>query len=223
MNFLSHIAVVEPVGDRLVFAGAVLPDLLRHVGTGHHKMPAEGRAPSEDVARVMQGIRYHVEADAFFHYCPWFAATLKEVQAFMREEGNPLAEHWSRWLLPHLLIEIVIDAHLADIRPDLPKLLYGSLQEFAERDCCEAIAAQYKAKPSALRDIIGILRRNRRPETYRSVPGVADAMRRVLARDGREVLPVEDEHHLTAPLHWLKQRVGAPPDIIQVVREGIGL
>jgi len=223
MNFLSHVAVVEPVQDRLVIAGAVLPDLLRHVGSGHHRTPDIEVGLSEGARRVLRGIRYHVEADAFFHYCPWFGQTLKELQQHMADEGNPLARHWSRWLLPHVLIEIVIDAHIADIRPDLPKVLYDCLQEFARHDGCAEVCRLYGADPEGLREIIGILIGNRRVETYDTTEGVADALRHVLAKEGMEVLSAEDESLLDSPIAWIRERLRDGEDIVLTVREGIEL
>lgn len=223
MNFLSHVAVVEPLKDRLVLAGSVLPDLLRHVGMGHHRRPRPRRTVSPAAGRTREGIEYHIDSDTFFHYSPWFAETTENLQAAMADGGNPLSDHWSRWLLPHLLIEIAIDAHLAEIRPDLPPLLYAVLREFAEHRCCPEVSAWYDADPDRLRGLIGILCANRRPETYNTVHGVADALRRVLAKEGKEVLRHDDEPLLAGPLAWLRDRLQTGPDIIRIVREGIGL
>ncbi|MEW6360098.1 MAG: hypothetical protein AB1696_27430 [Planctomycetota bacterium] len=221
MNFLSHVAVVEPVRDSLVIAGAVLPDLLRHVGLRHHRAPDTDGGLSEDARRVLQGIKYHVDADAFFHYCPWFGQTLKGLQQSMAAEGNPLANHWSRWLLPHVLIEIVLDAHIAEVRPDLPRVLYDSLQDFARHECCPEVCELYEADPDRLRELIGILIGHRRVESYNTTAGVADALRRVLARGRKKVLSAADERLLDSPIAWLRERLRNGEDIILIVREGI--
>ncbi|NOZ20258.1 MAG: hypothetical protein GXP25_04130 [Planctomycetes bacterium] len=223
MNFLSHVAVVEPIQDPLVTAGAVLPDLLRHVGLRHHRRPETDAGLSEAARRVLRGVRYHVATDAFFHYCPWFGQTLKGLQQSMADEGNPLANHWSRWLLPHVLIEIVTDAHIAEVRPDLPKGLYNSLQDFARHDCCPEVCGLYEADPDRLGGWIDILIGNRRVETYNTTCGVADALRRVLAKEGKEVLSAASEPLLGPPIAWLRERLRDGEDIILIVRKGIGL
>lgn len=223
MNFLSHVAVTEPVRDRLVIAGSVLPDLLRYVGATGHREPAPETVFSDEAKRTVQGIRLHIESDAFFHHSPWFAQALKGVQDVMVRGGNPLAQHWSGGLLAHILIEIIIDAHVAENRPDLPAVLYESLEEFAGGACCREICARYTVDAERVRGIVAVLRANRRVETYNTTPGVADALRRVLKRDEREVLRLDEEPLLDAPIVWIRTRLRSGEDVIRTVREGIGL
>lgn len=134
MNYLAH--AYRVLGDPYRVAGVSLPDWLAArtrcwrldpdllARPTPWEEPGGGR--SEARASFLAGVRQHLEEDRRFHLAPEFDAVCRELAADLRRtvsaEPRFRASFWA-----HVLVELLIDAHLMAEQPGLADRFYEAL------------------------------------------------------------------------------------------------
>ena len=125
---LRHLA------DPWVLAGTALPDWVRALRRRGRVQPEEARAQVDHsdprVAAMARGAVQHFADDQRFHSGAAFVETRKAVARDLRGVLPATAGHRPRFVA-HVLVEMLLDAHLAASRPGLVDRYYAALASLA--------------------------------------------------------------------------------------------
>lgn len=128
VNYLAH--AYRVLDDPYRVAGVSLPDWLaartRRWRLDPDRLAQAGSGRSEAQASFLAGMRQHLEEDLRFHTAPEFDALCRELAADLRRTVSTdprfRASFWA-----HLLVELLLDAHLMAERPDIVDRFYAAL------------------------------------------------------------------------------------------------
>ncbi len=128
MNYLSHAR--DHLDRPYALAGTGAPDWMR-VSDRRARLladdvPMPDRDDDSDEAELLRGVHRHFIDDKWFHQTKIFRALMREMRDHIRERHG-----YPRGLRPifraHILIEIMLDAHLMTAAPDLADRYYEGL------------------------------------------------------------------------------------------------
>jgi hypothetical protein len=216
VNTFAHARLVLPLGRPLTTAGAILPDLVRYAGArgNHRPLVVQGPAAGSDLRaqldEVAAGVRCHLEADAVFHGQRPFVDLLQGLTRFTRRDAPELANHWTRWLLPHLVAEIVLDRLLVRADPDGAESCYEAMATLRAGDVLGSVAASYEVPLAPLAWLLGEWVTRRRLHSYETLDGIAFAVERALGRFGRRVIEDSQAEAFARLVDYAEQCIGDP-------------
>jgi len=103
MNYFGHAVIAHWAHPEPTFVlGAMLPDLAALTDESLEEL---------DDPKLVQGVRFHHQTDALFHSSPTFVGLCREALSAARSVG--VRKGPARGMT-HLVVELVIDAHLAE-------------------------------------------------------------------------------------------------------------
>ncbi len=190
MNYLAH---GRAYLDRpFMLAGTAVPDWLGAVARKSRirSQRAAGFVghPDARIAELAQGIVQHHADDAWFHQTPAFVDLSMRFTTEVRGR-LPADDRFRPGFLGHILVELLLDAHLAESSPHLLADYYRSLAEL-DAAWLEATINHMAPRPTdRLAWLVDLFRRERFLEDYRSDAGLFFRLNQVMLRVGLEPLP----------------------------------
>jgi len=192
MNFLAH--GFRHLDDPWFVAGTALPDWLR-------MLDRRARAPADVVqafaadadpraASLARGVLRHHEDDRRFHGCAAFAAARGETTAVLREVLASADGHRPSFIA-HLLVEMHLDATLAEESPDLLDRYYGALGSIAPGEFDDVVRRVLPAPPAGVASIVARFVTERFLADYADPRTLARRLDRVLRGARQPGLPGE--------------------------------
>lgn len=187
MNYLAHGR--DALDRPYVLAGTALPDWLAACDRG-----ARLRRGAVDAAmgEIAQGVRRHLEEDAWFHGTEAFLET-SGILARRLRANDPDAR---AAFYGHVLTEMLLDAALMEESPGLLDTYYDALADVDPRRIDASAAAWTTAPPQGLVEFIDLFRRSRFLAGYTTdtgllarLEGVARRVGAPLPRGTADVLP----------------------------------
>ena len=195
MNFLAH-------GHRwlarpYVLAGTAVPDWLaawepasRLRGRPVPLPASEEHGPR---AEVYRGIRIHHADDSVFHQSEVFLGLVRRAAAFLRAAHPAAAAHrrFKARFLAHVLVEMLLDAHLIQRDPQLIDAYYAALERVEARHVRDAVDAIAPRPTDKLESVIDKFSEHQFLRTYVDDEQVAARLGYVVQRVRLSALPVE--------------------------------
>ncbi len=128
MNYLSHAR--NHLGRPYALAGTGAPDWMRvsdrRARVVVEDLPLPTRDDDSDEAELIRGMHRHFVDDKWFHQTKVFRGLMRTMRDRLRERHG-----YPRGLRPvfraHILIEVLLDAHLIQQRPDVVDRYYDEL------------------------------------------------------------------------------------------------
>jgi hypothetical protein len=190
MNFLAH--GFRHLDDPWFVAGTALPDWLRMLDR-RARAPAEVVAPFADdadprVASVACGVLRHHDDDRRFHGCQAFAAARGETTSALREILSSADGHRPSFVA-HLVVEMHLDAVLAEESPDLLGRYYAALASLEPGEVEDVVGRVLPAAPRGVAPLVGRFVRERFLAEYADPHALARRLGFVLARARQPALP----------------------------------
>lgn len=184
MNYLAH--AIDVLDTPWVLAGTSLPDWLRVVDRRARLRPEPLRAlplaSGSPDAGVRDGVVRHHDDDARFHADPVFEELSHEaVRAIRPLSPDPRLRASA---LGHILVEMLLDASVAEARPGVLERYYDALDEIDDELLASLARAWTRAPLAELPHLLGRFRRARFLFSYASDEGVVDALEGVCWRAG---------------------------------------
>jgi hypothetical protein len=215
MNYFAH--ALAHLDDPYFAAGTAVPDWLNVVDRRLRVRSKHARPFVEDadpvVATVARGIVQHHHDDGWFHGTPAFAELSLQFTAMVREvlyrdDGMRV------YFLGHILVEILLDAHLIAAAPQRLHDYYGAMSSvdptvvatsvsrmsgrpadrlaaLIPRFLSERFLWDYADDEKLLFRLNQVMRRVRLPNIREGFVQVIPALRRRIADRHTELLPVE--------------------------------
>ncbi len=130
MNYLAHSLSVLHCPYRL--AGTALPDWLRVAAPGVRLRPRHvdrfsGPEHAPCWQRLAQGVLLHHRDDGEFHFRPAFLALCEEARLGLQARFAAQSPHVVGFLA-HLLVELLLDAAILDLAPEVGRRYYAQLE-----------------------------------------------------------------------------------------------
>lgn len=190
MNYLAHGR--DCLADPWQLAGTALPDWLRVLGR-RPRVHAEDALPHDGSAdpalrALAHGVLRHHREDAWFHTSEAFRDVGHDVAGLLRAVLPRDAGHRPRFL-GHLVLEVLLDAALAEKRPGLLDAYYHALDEVDPDRLAELATALAGADASRLGPLVRRFREARFLGEYASDEGVRHRLGQVLRRVRQPALP----------------------------------
>ncbi len=204
-------------------AGSILPDLIRYAGARrtHRHAPWNGAdaAPHHRdlLADLAEGVRCHLEADAAFHTSRPFVSLMQALTTFTRQEIPLLADHWTRWLLPHVAAELVLDRLLVRADPAGAQACYDAIRRLHDSDVLPTVCDGYGVDVPVTRALLDQWVCNRRLHSYDSFDGLAFAVERALGAFGRPVFAPGERAAFAALVQQAELLIGDPRSLLPTV------
>jgi len=190
VNFLAH--GFRHLDDPWFVAGTALPDWLR-------MLDRRARAPADVVlafaadadpraASLARGVLRHHEDDRRFHGSAAFAAARGETTAVLREVLSSADGHRPSFIA-HLVVEMNLDAALAEESPDLLDRYYGALGSIAPGQLDDVVRRVLPNPPSGSASILARFVTERFLADYADPRTLAARLDRVLRGARQPALP----------------------------------
>lgn len=184
MNYLAH--AIDVLDDPWALAGTSLPDWLRVVDKRARLRPAllrdlalPGGTPP---AALRDGVVRHHDDDARFHTHPTFEALSHDaVHAIRALSPDPRLRASA---LGHIVVEMLLDACLAEARPGAIERYYDALHDVDDRLLASFARSWTQASLERLPELLDRFRRARFLFAYATDDGVIDALEGVCWRAG---------------------------------------
>ncbi len=224
MNYFAHATLVLPMGRPPLTAGSILPDLIRYAGARRTHRPAPwngtdaGPQHGEPLADLADGIRSHLEADAAFHTSTSFVSLMQGLMTFTRREVPLLADHWTRWLLPHVAAELVLDRLLVRADPAGAEACYEAIRWLHDSDVLPTVCAGYGVDVPVTRAVLAQWVSNRRLHSYDTFDGLAFAVERSLGMFGRPVFAPGERAAFETLVERAEVLMGDPHRLLPTVK-----
>ncbi|MCB9236181.1 MAG: hypothetical protein H6581_31320 [Bacteroidia bacterium] len=123
MNFIAHFFLDRERPESFFAIGAATPDLLSIYNPRlrikkHHIKKLNLETFSENDLMLLEGVKRHFHADAFFHTSPFFERETQWLSAQMTQRfpGDTIPR---KYFIAHILLELVLDKALIHRHPDL--------------------------------------------------------------------------------------------------------
>ncbi len=226
MNYFAHATLVLAHDRPLTTAGAILPDLIRYAGPRRAHKPldwadvadptvdgsSETRSPRvrEQFEQVADGVRNHLAADAVFHTSKPFLSALHALNRFIHDKTPVLADHWTRWLLPHVVVELVLDRLLVRVDPAGAELCYHAIDTLRRSEVFDRICDRYHVDPAVTDALLTQWVTNRRLHSYDTNEGISRAIERTLGGHGRRVIADGEAKAFALLLDHTESLIGEP-------------
>ncbi|MDH4121527.1 MAG: hypothetical protein OEV94_07475 [Deltaproteobacteria bacterium] len=200
MNLLSHFYCAQ--GNSSAFqAGGASADLLPLYRRRLKVFPLWRQwkaAPEGPLVGFLEGMAYHFQVDSVFHVHRLFLDLSQPLRQIWGRAGGPPGVKF--YFAAHLLAEIHLDRLLLQ-RAFLSDAFYEMLNEQQETIIRFALANP-QADRSSLKDFLGLVRKERFLEDYRTWEGCFYRLNRVLG--SRRQRPLEPQEQ-TAAREWLEK------------------
>lgn len=192
MNYFAHglLHVHRPY----LAAGTAVPDWLRIDPNRTRLLEEDARRfrdhPNACWADLASGIERHLRDDARFHASPDFA----EVHASLTElcrAGLARVQKHRPSVVAHILLELLLDAHLIEENPDHLSAYYDCLERVDPAQVQSLVNAMSKADSQSLARTIFHFRSERFLEDYLDDRRLCFRMNQVLRRARLPELPLE--------------------------------
>jgi len=129
MNYLSH--AIEFLDRPLFMASTGVPDMLsvidRKVRIRRKALEPFFNDTDPAVVEVARGIAQHLDDDRWFHANKVFQQLNSEFSQAIRDV-HPDDESMRPWFLGHIVIELLLDAHLSQQNPGALKKYYENME-----------------------------------------------------------------------------------------------
>lgn len=207
----------------LLTAGSILPDLIRYAGARRTHRPAPWNGTDaaghqqEPLADLAEGIRCHVQADAAFHGSVPFVSLMQALTTFTRREVPLLADHWTRWLLPHVAAELLLDRLLVRADPAGAQACYDAIRRLHDSDVLPTVCDGYGVDVSVTRALLAQWVANRRLHSYDTFEGLAFAVERALSTFGRPVFAPGERAAFAILVDQAEVLIGDPRSLLPTV------
>jgi hypothetical protein len=195
VNYLCHAR--NHLDRPWALVGTALPDWLRIVdrrirlrpGT----LPAPGEADGSPRDEILRGVRRHFEDNAWFHATPAFRETTRLLAERIRERhpdrpGNP-GRRMRAGLFAHLLVEMLLDAWLAEDRPETPEGFRKALRSLEPGRIAGEVAGMIPVDEVKLSSLVARFRNGRFLSGYADDAEVAARLDAVGRRVRQPPLP----------------------------------
>jgi hypothetical protein len=162
MNYLAHARAA--LDDPYLLAGTAVPDWLNVADRGVRVRSRHAAARVDDpdpcVAAVARGIVRHHADDAWFHETAAFHELCWRFSALIRDVV-PDDEGFRPSFLGHVLVEVLLDAALAEERPALLDEYYAALTELSPATVESAVNCMAPRTTARLAPLIPLFRAER--------------------------------------------------------------
>jgi hypothetical protein len=134
MHFLSHYYTEGSHQHPLYTAALILPDLTRGFTKIYNSVIVKTDKPETDsILQVHNGILAHFAGDKKFHSSVYFAeANAFAIQSFIGEGLS--REKYRHSVLAHLVVEMLIDAQILHLHPEVGHNFYEALSNAGEKE-----------------------------------------------------------------------------------------
>jgi hypothetical protein len=212
VNYLSHARLHLDQPHALV--GTSLPDWLRVLGREYRLDPRRlPRDATGEEGAVWAGVRQHFEDDEWFHRHPSFHSLTGTITEEIRRThpdpiGSPKPRHVRASFLAHVMLELLLDAWLAERIPDALDRYYDCLTRVDGEALLAWVAPQLDIHPTRLPDVFAGVQRHPFLRSYSDDSEVVDRLSQVASRVRLPPLP----QSMVAVVGWARARVreGAP-------------
>lgn len=190
MNYLAH--GFRHLADPWFLAGTAVPDWARLLDR-RARVSWDAAAPwtrdaDSRTASLARGVQRHHDDDRRFHGSAAFDETRRAVADLLRPV-LPEAEGHRPWFVSHLVVEVLLDASLADEDPALVDRYYAALAA-ADAEGIEArVRTIEPSVPAGLARLVRGFLRERFLADYTDAGRAAARIGRVVARVGLPRLP----------------------------------
>jgi hypothetical protein len=216
MNFLAH--GFRHLDDPWLVAGTALPDWLRMLDR-RARAPAEiveafAADPDPRAASLARGVLRHHADDRRFHGCAAFAAARGETTA---------ADGHRPSFIAHLVVEMYLDAALAEESPDLLDRYYAALGSIAPDELDDVVRRVLPNPPAGIGSVAVRFVTERFLADYADPQTLAARLDRVLRGARQPALPREFAAVVARTRACVASRTGellgetpepAPPDLV---------
>jgi len=111
MNFLSHYIVLPEHDNSYLTLGCIFPDLLRETKPQFDTLYEKTRHSKEySTISLVEGIKNHVDTDAYFHNSDFFSKWTKHLASAIRKDERIKMNRYT-YFLAHILLEMYIDKY----------------------------------------------------------------------------------------------------------------
>ena len=192
MNYFAHGQAF--VDEPYLLAGTAVPDWLSvvnrraRVRSRHAAMLAD--SADERTRQLGAGIARHLADDAHFHATAAFAELSLRFCASLRDV-LPEAADFRPWFVGHVLVEILLDAHLIALQPARLEKYYAALDSIDGDHIETAVADVATASVENLAAFVEAFSRERFLWDYLDDGRLLYRMNQVMRRVGLAPLPVE--------------------------------
>jgi len=128
MNFISHYFCLQNKHPYSTL-GVVLPDIIPHFSYLHNKyfLHFDRSLLNEEERYLWLGIENHYTDDMLFHSMSDFKQGMKRIEAEMQK--SELKELKRRYLVSHVLYELILDHMILERSPDILTSFYDDLEQ----------------------------------------------------------------------------------------------
>ncbi|MBN2021970.1 MAG: hypothetical protein JW809_04185 [Pirellulales bacterium] len=190
MNYLAH--AIPFLDEPYRVAGAGVPDMLvvvdRRVRLRSRHVRPFLDDPDPVVAAVAGGIAQHFRDDARFHETAAFARLSNELAVASAAVLGDAAALRPRFV-GHLLVELLLDATLAEDRPDLLERYYRAIEAVDARRVQEAVNQMAPQPTDRLAAMISLILRERFLSDYLEDAKLWVRLNQIMRRVRLEPLP----------------------------------
>jgi hypothetical protein len=192
MNYLAH--GFRHLDDAWFVVGTALPDWLRMLDR-RARAPEEAVAPHASdvdprVASLAKGVLRHHEDDRRFHGGAAFAAARRETAAILRERLASADGHRPSFIA-HLLVEVQLDASLAEATPGLLDRYYAALASLAPDEVENVVRRVVPGAPDGVGRLVTRFVDERFLGDYSDAARLVARLGRVLRRARQPALPAD--------------------------------
>lgn len=128
MNFLSHYYTLKKSENAYVVLGSILPDLVTDFSKIYNQSIEEQFYPKEFfLKQMLEGVQLHIKADDLFHNSKKFSELENVAKELLKKEFGTTLKR--KYVIAHVLVELVIDKYLILKEEALLDQFYNTLKE----------------------------------------------------------------------------------------------
>jgi hypothetical protein len=209
VNYFAH--GVRFIDRPYFLAGTAVPDWLS-VADRKVRMRAKQVAPYADGSTTIQaelaaGVLQHLEDDGWFHVSSAFYETSGALTRIVRQQLGP-EDGFRPGFLGHVITEMVLDAVLMDLYPQLLDDYYDALAQLNAEEVQQAVNCMARVPTSRLAILIPRFQDEQFLRDYRQPSRLLFRLNQVMRRIKLRHLPDEFEEVISAAHELVRPRAG---------------
>lgn len=127
MNFLAHYHTTKPDIEAYKLLGVLLPDMVKNfTKLYNHQIENDFSSNVKEIQQMLEGIKLHMKGDDCFHNHSIFLDLESRAKDILVAQEEISVQR--KFIIAHVLVELMIDQYIVNNHPKSVDLLYEKLE-----------------------------------------------------------------------------------------------